>query len=196
MQKSCPRHKSCSDEESTTIQSLSLTSDDIQHMKTQTDSSSSSDEEVEYYGGNVALPIFKTGFNGNSFTALDIAQKLLWTDRSEVICHTVPTDIQDDVVFLVNNASFNNVDDLKCDDLGVWRANKVASDFFQVHGRVDICQCDVYIVFFLEEVFTLQVSERKRMLRVTQACAGDGALQSYQRESCNTIINRFQVAST
>ena len=126
---------SSSDEESPAIQSLSLTSDDIQHVKsTQTDSSSSSDEEVEYYGGNVALPIFKTGFKGNSLTALDIAQQLLWTDKSEVICHTVPTNIQDDVVFLVNNASFDNVDDLKCDDLGVWRANRVQSDFFHVYG--------------------------------------------------------------
>ena len=126
---------SSSDEESPAIQSLSLTSDDIQHVKsTQTDSSSSSDEEVEYYGGNVALPIFKTGFKGNSLTALDITQQLLWTDKSEVICHTVPTNIQDDVVFLVNSASFDNVDDLKCDDLGVWRANKVQSNFFHVYG--------------------------------------------------------------
>lgn len=116
---------SSSDEESPAIQSLSLTSDDIQHVKsTQTDSSSSSDEEVEYYGGNVALPIFKTGFKGNSLTALDIAQQLLWTDKREVICHTVPTNIQDDVVFLVNNASFDNVDDLKCDDLGVCMESK------------------------------------------------------------------------
>ena len=58
----------------------------------------------------------------------------LFIDKNDVICSTEPTNIQDDVVFLVDNTSLENEEDLKSDDLGVWRANKVASDFFRVYG--------------------------------------------------------------
>lgn len=97
-------------------------------------SSSSSDEGIEYYDGNLALPIFKSGLKGNSFSVVDVTQHLLFTERDDVVCSTIPTNIQDDVVFLVDNTSFENVDDLKSDDLGVWRANKVASDHCHVYG--------------------------------------------------------------
>lgn len=112
-----------------------MTSDDIKHVKTCADSStSSSDEEIEYYGGNESLPIFKRGLKGNTLTAVDITQHLLFTDKNDVICSVVPTNIQHNAVFLIDNASLENVEDLKSDDLGVWRANKVASDFFHVCG--------------------------------------------------------------
>ena len=113
-----------------------MTSEDTKHVNTDSTSSLSedSDEEIEYYDGNEALPIFKSGWKGNTLTAMAIAEHLLFTDKNDVICSTVPTNIQDDVVFLVDNTSLENEEDLKSDDLGVWRANKVASDFFRVHG--------------------------------------------------------------
>ena len=65
----------------------------------------------------------------------------LFIDKNDVIFSTEPTNIQDDVVFLVDNTPLENQEDLKSDDHGVWRANKVASDFFRVYGWVDICIC-------------------------------------------------------
>lgn len=113
-----------------------MTSDDTRHVNTDSTSSLSgdSDKEIEYYDGNEAPPIFKSGWKGNSLTAVAIAQDLLFTHKNDVICSTVPTNLQDDVVFLVDNTSLENEEDLKSDDLGVWRANKVASDFFHVYG--------------------------------------------------------------
>lgn len=126
---------SSSDDENPPVQFLSLSLDDVKHVESHTQSSSSSsDEGIEYYDGNLALPIFKSGLKGNSLSVVDITQHLLFTDRDDVVCSTIPTNIQDDVVFLVDNTSFENVDDLKSDDLGVWRANKVASDHFHVYG--------------------------------------------------------------
>lgn len=126
---------SSSSDENPPVQFLSLSLDDVKHVESHTQSSSSSsDEGIEYYDGNLTLPIFKSGLKGNSLSVVDITQHLLFTDRDDVVCSMIPTNIQDDVVFLVDNTSFENVDDLKSDDLGVWRANKVASDHFHVYG--------------------------------------------------------------
>lgn len=126
---------SSSSDENPPVQFLSLSLDDVKHVESHTQSSSSSsDEGIEHYDGNLTLPIFKSGLKGNSLSVVDITQHLLFTDRDDVVCSMIPTNIQDDVVFLVDNTSFENVDDLKSDDLGVWRANKVASDHFHVYG--------------------------------------------------------------
>lgn len=87
---------SSSDEKSLAVQSISVTSDDTKHVNTDSTSSLSedSDEEIEYYDGTEALPIFKSGWKENS-TAPH------FTDKNDVICSTEPTNIQDDVVFLV-----------------------------------------------------------------------------------------------
>ncbi|KAL9969543.1 hypothetical protein ACROYT_G021768 [Oculina patagonica] len=51
---------SSSDDENPPVQFLSMSSDDVKH------------EEIEYYGVNLALPIFKSGLKGNSLSAVDI----------------------------------------------------------------------------------------------------------------------------
>ena len=73
---------SSSDEKSLAVQSISVTSDDTTHVNTDSTSSLSedSDEEIDYYDGNETLPIFKSGWKGNTLKAMAIAQHLC-TDR-------------------------------------------------------------------------------------------------------------------
>ena len=98
--------------------------------------SNSSEEEISYYNGDSSLPVFQKGLKGNSFSAVNIVHHILFTENSDIICSVVPTHIQDDVVFMVDNSTFEHVDDLKSDDLGVWRSNKVASNYFLINGSV------------------------------------------------------------
>ena len=65
---------------------------------------SSSEEEISYYNGDSSLPVFQKGLKGNSFSVGNIVHHILFTERSNIICSTVPTHIQDDVVFMVDNS--------------------------------------------------------------------------------------------
>ena len=98
--------------------------------------SNSSEEEISYYNGDSSLPVFQIELKGNSFSAVNIVHHVLFIENDEIICTVVPIHIQDDVVFMVDNSKFEHIDDLKSDDLGVWRSNKVASDYFLINGSV------------------------------------------------------------
>ena len=85
---------SSSDEESLAIQSISMTSEDTKHVNTDSTSSLSedSDEEIEYYDGTEALPIFKSGWKENTLTAMAIAQHLsLQTKMMLSVLQSQPT---------------------------------------------------------------------------------------------------------
>ena len=98
----------------------------------------SSDEEISYYNDDLSLPVFQKGLKGKSFSAVDIVSCILFVERSDIICSVVPTQIQDDVVFMVDHSSFEHMEDLKSDDLGVWKSNKVASNYFLINGYVNL----------------------------------------------------------
>ena len=85
---------SSSDEKSLAVQSISVTSDDTKHVNTDSTSSLSedSDEEIEYYDGTEALPIFKSGWKENTLTAMAIAQHLsLQTKMMLSVLQSQPT---------------------------------------------------------------------------------------------------------
>ena len=61
---------------------------------------------------------------------------ILFPENHDIICSVVPTHIQDDVVFTMDNSTFEHVNYLKSDDLEAWRYNKVALNYFLINGSV------------------------------------------------------------
>ena len=91
-----------------------------------------SEEEIEFYGGNTALPVYS-----KSRKVLSPAETVgLLTDRGAFhlskVCHRQPLQVQHHRTFIVDLTSLQSPQDVKCDDMGSWRNNSSSKFTFDV----------------------------------------------------------------
>ena len=58
--------------------------------------------------------------------------KILLESCEEYLCKSQPTDVSNNVTFLISNSSFKNVNDIVCDDMGAWKDNGSPLKYFVV----------------------------------------------------------------
>lgn len=104
---------------------------------------------MEFYEGDSGLPVFKRLPVGTKrvFTAEQIVEALLdpKLKDSGKVCNKLPVSVSHNVVFIVNVLELDDPDDVNCDDLGVWKNNRVDSVFFHASisdlGVVEVEKC-------------------------------------------------------
>ena len=66
-------------------------------------------------------PVFS--WNKVAYTSEELVSILLDTYQPEQMCLSLPINISHNVCFLVDTKNLQHEDDLKCDDMGVWKHN-------------------------------------------------------------------------
>ena len=82
----------------------------------------------EYYEGDTELPIFSrlSMERKRLFTVKDIVMCLLHPSlNKKYLCQKVPIHITKNVSFLIDTDKLGDARDLDCDDMGVWKNNRV-----------------------------------------------------------------------
>ena len=102
----------------------------------ESESSISSDvvvaEEIEYYNGNVNLPVYtkdRRVLKPQEVMNLLIKEKDFFNSK---VCTTQPLQVQHHCTFIVDMRSLSNVKDIKCDDMGVWLNNSCHKLYYTV----------------------------------------------------------------
>jgi len=104
-----------------------------------------------YYKDNIQLPIFSSGTK--TATPEKKVKTLLFPHAPERLCQVVPTNICDNVTFLLSTLDLKSWEDWKCDDMGAWRNNGVKRDRYTLNnvgkvkrlgGRSNTTQDTVY----------------------------------------------------
>lgn len=103
-------------------------------------SESETSDRIEYYNGNLLLPIFsrkKAVLSPAQVTSLlcNIGQ----SDRtvsSALICHHQPLRVERHRSFIVDLEALKSKDDIKCDDAGSWKNNSSSKFSFVKDGDV------------------------------------------------------------
>lgn len=89
----------------------------------------------EYYEGDRLLPVFAR-FSSNKKRLLsveDTVKCILHPDLNEMyLCSKVPIMVNHNTIFLVDSNQLKHPKDISCDDLGVWRNNRVDTTVIQV----------------------------------------------------------------
>ncbi len=106
-------------------------------------------ESVEFYEGDSGLPVFKRLPVGTKrvFTVEQIVEALLDPNLKDSgkVCHKLPVSISHNVVFVIDVSQLDDPNDVNCDDLGVWKNNRVDAVFFHASisdlGVADIEKC-------------------------------------------------------
>ncbi|KAK3703425.1 hypothetical protein QZH41_014261 [Actinostola sp. cb2023] len=111
--------------------------DDSIALDSSSEDDSLSDDEIfkGYYQNNLSLPIFK---NGTKMLPQERkVEALLSPHPTERTCQVVPTNISNNVTFLLDATKLNSWADWKCDDMGAWRNNGVKrTQFSHKDGHV------------------------------------------------------------
>ena len=89
----------------------------------------SDDSSHNYYDNDEGLPVYewlssksKRLYSPEQLFKILLDPKL---QSSDVLCSKVPTSISSSVVFIVDVNKLDDPNDLLCDDMGVWRNNRV-----------------------------------------------------------------------
>ena len=91
--------------------------------------------QPEPYDGDVNLPVFSRIHAGQKrlFTVEDTVKCLLHPRLNEnYICKQVPISISHNACFIVDGSKLGDPDDVKCDDMGMWKNNGVDTTHLQV----------------------------------------------------------------
>ena len=78
-------------------------------------------KEGERYKGEVETPVF--AWRREPYQFEQLVRILLGEHEAERLCVSQPVNVSHNVAFLVNNAKIKDLNDLKCDDMGVWEHN-------------------------------------------------------------------------
>ena len=95
-------------------------------------------EYIEYYEEDRGLLIFKhIPLNTKRvFTVEQIVEALVdpKLKDSGKVCHKLPVLVSHNIAFIIDVSKLKNPSDVDCDDLGIWRNNRVDTVFF--HARI------------------------------------------------------------
>ena len=63
--------------------------------------------------------------------------KILFTLEPQYTCHDVPRAISQNCAFVVDMEYLDNVEDIKCDDMGSWKQSKCSTKYYDVEDSPD-----------------------------------------------------------
>ena len=120
-------------------------------------------EFTEYYEEDRGLPIFRRipVNTKRVFTVEQIVKTLLdpKLEQSGKVCRKLPVSISHNVVFIVDVSKLDDPNDVNCDDMGVWRNNRVDTVFFHASITerevtfVEKCCCGAEAAYQLKRVY-------------------------------------------
>ena len=120
-------------------------------------------EFTEYYEEDRGLPIFRhiPVNTKRVFTVEQIVKTLLdpKLEQSGKVCRKLPVSISHNVVFIVDVSKLDDPNDVNCDDMGVWRNNRVDTVFFHASITerevtfVEKCCCGAEAAYQLKRVY-------------------------------------------
>ena len=87
------------------------------------------------YKNDPSLPVFS--WKASAYSAKSIVRILLTSYAPEYLCISPPTDVENNVAFLVDNKHLSKYSDIKCDDMGSWSNNGTPKNSFQVKRWLD-----------------------------------------------------------
>ena len=82
------------------------------------------------YKGDASVPVFS--WSKTAFTGQTLVKLLLTEYEPEFMCVSQPVNVENNVSFLVDCSKLNNQEDIKCDDMGVWKHKGSPKRFFFV----------------------------------------------------------------
>ena len=86
------------------------------------------------YDNDENLPVYEWGLvKGGKMH--EIAEILLNKAKHTQVGTDVPNNVNRNTSFIVDTSCIGNIDDLKCDDLGIWHCTGVKTDFFRESGK-------------------------------------------------------------
>ena len=118
-----------------------------------------------FYKDDTALPIlcYISSKRNRLFGIKDIVSCIMHpSPNSNFFCSKVPTCISDNVVFLVDTNRLDNPRDIDCDDMGVWRNNRVDTTYV----NVQVNSTEVKTVTVCKSTRPSKFYEVKRVYRV------------------------------
>ena len=105
--------------------------------ETNTESSTSDYEEIEYYRQNPAYPIYS---KSRKVLSPERTVRLLMDDGALVlskVCRKQPLLVEHHCTFVVDISSLTSQKDIKCDDMGAWRNNSSHKYAFSIEFEED-----------------------------------------------------------
>ena len=112
-----------------TVNLFFFTSDSSTSDEFVTNHSMTERKEGESYKGDVETPVF--AWRREPYQFEQLVRILLGEHEAERLCVSQPVNVSHNVAFLVNNAKIKDLNDLKCDDMGVWEHNGSPKRLFQ-----------------------------------------------------------------
>ena len=103
---------------------------------------SSEESPVEYFNGDVALPILSRRSRIRT-SSLHTIRAILDTPQ-ELMCTKHPTQININCAFVVDTSKLHDPGNTKCDDCGAWKQTKTATTHLKItfcSGGVDSVKC-------------------------------------------------------
>ena len=82
------------------------------------------------YKEDVCTPVYS--WSRKAYSCKGLVRLLLQDYEPEFLCISQPVNVAHNVSFLVGNCMMKNKDDLKCDDMGVWKRTGSPSKWFSI----------------------------------------------------------------
>ena len=98
-------------------------------------SESSSDSSIEYFNGDVELPIVSRQ-NHVRTSSLHTVRAILDTPP-DLVSTKHPTQININCAFVIDVSKLQDSGDTKCDDCGAWKQTKTATTFLHINHDED-----------------------------------------------------------
>eukprot|EP00794_Sanderia_malayensis_P001899 gene1899-2156_t len=89
----------------------------------------------QIYNGNKSTPVFQ--WKLEPYEANSLVEILLKLYKKKFLCTGPPTNVPNNVAFLVSNSEIENFNDLKCDSMGSWRHKGSPKTLFRVERQGD-----------------------------------------------------------
>ena len=98
---------------------------------------SADEESIEFYNGNKALPVMSK--NREVMPPKTVVSTLLQKDltSSSKVCSIQPLEVYHHATFLVDLEALPSTQDIKCDDVGIWRNNSNDNFYFNLEWMND-----------------------------------------------------------
>ena len=85
----------------------------------------------EFYNGNPKLPVYS--YHPTRLDTQEIVNALLDNElKDNMLCSVQPTNVENNVVFVVDLGKLETTKDLYCDDMGSWKHNGVHHSWVEV----------------------------------------------------------------